>query len=865
MRPASDVTRWLLRVSTGFLFATGLIAVFLGIGLAHLGILGFLPQGPLWMLAYAGTGAALIMAATCLWARLSGNPYLRLIYSRTPAGRFMRRLMVAALVLPVVGGLAERLAASRGVPLDVNVGIFTVARIAALSGIGLFVGWGIYRSDRRRDQAERDLASAFRQLERQTAMLQHEVARRTTELSQALAYNARLALVAAHTNDAVVITDWSGCIDWVNDGFTRLNGYTLDEVRGKNPNALLVGPLTDPATVRMIAERMEQGQAADAEVIHYAKDGRAYWSDFEVHPFRDSSEKVIGFTGSATDISERKGAEERLLAAKDSAEQLNSQLEEAIAHAQRSAMEANLASQAKSSFLATMSHEIRTPLNGILGMAGLLRDTGINERQLDFVHTIETSGDALLGIINDVLDYSKIEAGRIELEAAPLDIRECAENVLDLFATKATQKNIELLCCIDPGVPPAIVGDVTRLRQVIVNLVGNALKFTAKGEVVVSIGASPAEADGSHEIRIRVRDTGIGIPEDRRDRLFQPFSQVDSSTTRKYGGSGLGLAISKRLAEAMGGKMWVESEEGRGSSFIFTIQARAQAVAERPRWQCAAGSFTRVSVLVVDDNASSRELLKGHLKSWGATVEAVASGAEALDFLRSTERCDLALIDRQMPAMDGLAFAAEVRRLPHGGALPLILLNSLSDGATRPEFAAQVNKPLKPERLFNAVDRLFGKHASSSALAGSPSRQSAVAPASSLKVLLVEDNIVNQRVATMLLAKLGVHPRLVSNGAEALAAFSEQPYDFILMDMEMPVMDGCEATRQIRGRADGKRAWIVALTANAMNSDRRRAFEAGMNDFVSKPIRLSDLESAFKRAAEGVELAESTGAAANAA
>jgi PAS domain S-box-containing protein len=684
-------------------------------------------------------------------------------------------------------------------------------------------------------------------------MLQHEVARRTTELSQALAYNARLALVAAHTNDAVVITDPSGRIDWVNEGFTRLNGYTLDEARGQNTNTLLVGPSTDQATVTMVTERMAEGQAANAEVIHYAKDGRAYWSDFEVHPFRDSAGAVAGFTGSATDISERKAAEERLLAAKDAAEQLNSQLEEAIAHAQRSAIEANLASQAKSSFLATMSHEIRTPLNGILGMAGLLRDTGINERQMDFVRTIETSGDALLGIINDVLDYSKIEAGRIELESEPFDLRRCIEDVLDMFGTKATQKNLELLARIEPDVPGVVIGDVTRVRQVVVNLVGNALKFTAKGEVVLNIGASAPGADGSHVITFGVHDTGIGIPVDRRDRLFQPFSQVDSSTTRKYGGSGLGLAISRRLAEAMGGRMWVESEDGQGSTFNFTITAKAQPTTARHPWQDATSAFSGRRLLVVDDNAGARNWLVAHLERWGSTVVAVSSGKEALQILASGEPCDLALIDRQMPGMDGLVLAGEVRKLGARSSMPMVLLNSMADGAARPEFAAQVNKPLKPDRVFAAIDRLIGKAGESQGATSAPVAHEPMVPAASLRVLLVEDNVVNQRVATMLLAKLGVKPRLVNNGQEALDAMAEQFYDFILMDMEMPVMDGCEATRRIRERGEAKRPWIVALTANAMNSDRRRAFDSGMNDFVSKPIRLADLESAFERAAESME------------
>jgi len=299
--------------------------------------------------------------------------------------------------------------------------------------------------------------------------------------------------------------------------------------------------------------------------------------------------------------------------------------------------------------------------------------------------------------------------------------------------------------------------------------------------------------------------------------------------------------------------MWVESEDGQGSTFNFTITAKAQPTTARHPWQDATSAFSGRRLLVVDDNAGARNWLVAHLERWGSTVVAVSSGKEALQILASGEPCDLALIDRQMPGMDGLVLAGEVRKLGARSSMPMVLLNSMADGAARPEFAAQVNKPLKPDRVFAAIDRLIGKAGESQGATSAPVAHEPMVPAASLRVLLVEDNVVNQRVATMLLAKLGVKPRLVNNGQEALDAMAEQFYDFILMDMEMPVMDGCEATRRIRERGEAKRPWIVALTANAMNSDRRRAFDSGMNDFVSKPIRLADLESAFERAAESME------------
>jgi PAS domain S-box-containing protein len=795
----------------------------------------------------------LILATGVFFARPVKGTAAGFVMADTTAGRVLRRLLLASVLLPLVGGAVERTMLNQGFPVALHIGVFATARMVVLCVLALYVGWILKRTDRQRNVAEQERTSALRQLEYQAAELQEAVARRTTELSHALAYNQRLALVASHTTDAVYITNAEGGTEWVNDRFIKLFGYPLDEIKGRRPSYLLEGPLTDQAVLTDLRAKFAAGEGARAELVAYAKGGRAFWCEVELQPVRDPAGRSMGCVGSLSDISARKAAEEQLRAAKEEAEQLNTQLENAIAQAQQSAIEANIGSQAKSAFLATMSHEIRTPLNGIIGMASLMRDTGLDAHQTDLARTIETSGDALLAIINDVLDYSKIEAGRIELERAPFDLRQCVDNVLDLFAAKVAEKNLELLSSVAPEVPAMIVGDAARLRQVIVNLVGNALKFTSSGEVVVTVGVSPEPANPSpgctHELTFAVRDTGIGIPVDRRDRLFQPFSQVDSSTTRKFGGSGLGLAISRRLAEAMGGRMWVDSELGRGSVFSFTILTSAEAPEQAPRLPPAPPPFGGRTVLVIDDNAATRDWLSAQLSVWGAQVVALDSGAAALDRLGRGLNCDVALIDRQMPGMDGVSLAAGIRELPSAQGLPLVLLSALGENKPVDGFAAQVSKPLRAGALLAALHTVIGQTAAPAAAeVGKSAPVEAAVPMSTQKLLLVEDNPVNQRVATMLLAKLGYQVQLAQNGAEAVAALARDPYEIVLMDMEMPVMDGCEATRRIRENGSATRPWIVALTANAMNSDRQRAFKAGMNDFVAKPIRLADLKTALERA-----------------
>jgi PAS domain S-box-containing protein len=623
---------------------------------------------------------------------------------------------------------------------------------------------------------------------------------------------------------AIVTLDLDGNVRSWNPAAENLFGYGPDEAIGRNVDDLVARSDAVHAEALEANAKAGSGGRVHLTTKRTRKDGSLVDVEVQAAPVFVGAEQV-GMYALYHDVSE-------LL---------------------RSRREAEAATEAKSAFLAAMSHEIRTPLNAVIGMTELLLGTDLTPEQRELADVVRTSSDALLGVINEILDFSKIEADRLELEQCPLVVRDCIETALEIVAPSAAAKGLEVACLVDPDTPAAIVGDRARLGQILVNLLSNAVKFTEHGEVVLTVDSDAAgeSAGDAHELRFTVRDTGIGIPADRIARLFESFSQVDASTTRRYGGTGLGLAISKRLCEMMGGEMWAESEAGRGSAFHFTVVAEAAPSPLRPP---NAVALRGKRLLVVDDNAVNREVVMRQARSWEMVSRETGSPTQALEWIRRGDPLDVVILDMQMPEMDGLTLAREIRRHRAADAPPIVLLTSLGrereDRGSAGELTAYLTKPIKASQLYNALLAAIGAELPGTQEVAAPEPDAAPPPREELRVLLVEDNAVNQRVALRLLEKLGYRAGVAGNGLEALEALRRRPYDVVLMDVEMPEMDGLEASRHIhREWPPDERPQIIAMTANAMQGYRDICLAAGMDDYLTKPIHLDELAKALNRRA----------------
>lgn len=662
-------------------------------------------------------------------------------------------------------------------------------------------------------------------------------------LEAARSRDERLASIVAHSNDAIVSEDAAGTIRTWNAGAERLFGYAAAEVVGK-PLSVLV-PTDRAEEWPEFLGRLRTGEPViRVETVRIAKDGRRLDVSLTLSPLRDAEGTFVGVSKIARDISGHK------------------QAEAALREAMRAAESAN---RAKSDFLAHMSHEIRTPLNGVIGMLELLQSTALTDVQRRYSGLARSSAELLTTVINDILDFSKIEAGKLEIVPEEFNLHDAVDDIVAMLAPRAMQKGLEIACSFAPGVPQWVVGDADRVRQILMNLLGNAIKFTSRGSVVVSLSA-----DEGQRVRFSVRDTGIGIAPERISRLFRAFSQADASTTRMYGGTGLGLVISKQLAELMGGHIGAHSEAGRGSEFWFILPL-VPVPDTRPRDGGRRVESRTLRVLAVDDNAVQRDILHRQISSWGLAAATAESGEQALALLSTAagraEPFRVAIVDSDMPGMDGFEFARQVKRRADIDTTVLMILLSV-DSAIEPQrlaemgFAGQMTKPVRQSHLFDAIMNAIAtaeRTPSAVAQITSAAVPKAEPRTASARVLIAEDNEINRVVVTETLSQVGYRCTSVTDGAQAVEAVKAGGYDVVIMDCQMPVMDGFEATRAIRKfereQGDGRHIPIVALTANALKGDRELCLEAGMDAYSSKPIHpghlMETIESLLRKGEGG--------------
>jgi PAS domain S-box-containing protein len=656
-----------------------------------------------------------------------------------------------------------------------------------------------------------------------------------TERKKAELELKKLSRAVEQSPTSVVITDTHGTIEYINPKFTELTGYNATEVMGKNPRILNSGKMP-PGHFQNLWETILAGREWHGEFRNKKKNGELFWEYARISPIRNSEGQITHFVAVKENITERKRLQAKLMRAKQAAED---------------------ATQAKSDFLANMSHEIRTPMNAIIGMAHLALKTDLTAKQFDYLKKVDSSAKSLLGIINDILDFSKIEAGKLDMESVDFQLEDTLDNISTLVGIKTQEKGLELLFKIDPAVPTALVGDPLRLGQILINLSNNAVKFTDEGEIVVF--TELAKKDKAQvTLKFSVKDTGVGMTSEQAAKLFQPFVQADTSTTRKYGGTGLGLTISKRLAEMMGGEIWVESEQGRGSTFSFT--ANFGLGKEKAKKQYKPASELRgMKVLVVDDNATSRDILQDMLESFTFEVTVAASGPEGiteLESAREDEPFELVVMDWKMPGMDGIEASRRIKGHEALSKIPAIIMVTAYGREEVIQQSEEVGlegfllKPVNPSMLFDAIVEAFGEDVPETSRVVQKHEQEALAleHIRGANILVVEDNEINQQVAKEILEGAGLHVDLADDGQKGVNAVKESKYDVVLMDVQMPVMDGYTATQEIRNlKSEIRNVPIIAMTAHAMAGDEDKSLKAGMNGHVTKPIDPDQLFATLQR------------------
>ena len=647
-----------------------------------------------------------------------------------------------------------------------------------------------------------------------------------------------LSCAVEHSPVSIVITDAHGTIQFVNPKFIELTGYSAEEVVGQNPRILNSGK-TAPELFENLWATITLGKTWEGDIVNKKKDGSLFWEHTKIIGLRRGTGAITHYLAVKEDITEKRNLLAELTSVKE---------------------QVNMASQAKSNFLAVMSHEIRTPMNGVIGMNSLLLETELNSEQREYAEIVRKSGESLLSLIHDILDLSAIESGKLDLEVLDFDLRVTLEDTAEMLAVRAADAGLEQILRVDPAVPSYLRGDPGRLRQMISNLVSNAIKFTPKGEIVIS-AALQSQNDNFVTVHFGILDTGIGIPESKLASILEPFTQVNSSSTRKYGGAGLGLAICRQLAELMGGEIGVISEEGKGSIFWFTARFEKQDPhTSKFSHTSVSKSIVGTKILIVDDNPTNRTLMTTFLDRWGCRYQAVSDGetglAVLLEAAEKNDQFQIVLLDQKMPGMDGMELGRRIKANPLLASIPIVMVTSIGqrgDVAILEQigFDGYLVKPVRHSQLRECLGLLLGRANHTLSNDGIITRHILAENAKSrIRILLAEDNVINQKVAKHMLKNLGYRVDVAASGWEAVRALEMINYDLVLMDCMMPDMDGFEATAMIRdpgSKVNNHDVPIIAMTANAMKGDREKCIEAGMDDYLAKPVKKDDLKLVIER------------------